>query len=64
MKPHEERVVQEKKELDRKLHKLELFIQGATFLTLDEKEKELLRTQAKVMISYSVILDERIRLFK
>jgi hypothetical protein len=63
MKPHEERVVDEKKELDEKLRKLAIFINGDTFKTLPIREGELLLDQEVCMRRYSDILGERITHF-
>lgn len=64
MKPHQERVVKEKKELDNKLSRLKLFIASATFLTLHGNEQSLLAQQASTMTEYSDILRRRIELFR
>lgn len=64
MKPHQERVVQEKEELDQKRSKLDLFFKSATFDTVSGEEQALLRYQAEVMAHYSHLLAKRIELFK
>lgn len=66
MKPHQERVVTEKKELDEKLEKLLTFIDsgnGRTFLTLSTEERQRLTTQARIMKEYSDVLADRIAAF-
>jgi hypothetical protein len=63
MQPHQERVVQEKKDLDEKLAKLRLFFTGDIFGTLDEDEQNRLKRQENVMHLYSEILGERIAAF-
>lgn len=64
MLAHQERVVTEKKELDEKLNKLELFIEGsATFEALKFNEQSRLRCQYNAMVEYSNILSQRIRAF-
>lgn len=63
MAPHQERVVNEKRELDEKLAKLMAFSQTETFSGLDPAERERLTRQAGVMEQYSVILGERIAAF-
>ena len=63
MKLHEERVVVEKRELDQKIGKLEAFLCGSTFESLDIKDKSLLAYQLRVMQNYSAILGERIGRF-
>lgn len=63
MKPHQERVVAEKAELDAKLEKLTAFIGGETYRTLDEAERERLNRQKWAMKLYTDILGERIAAF-
>jgi hypothetical protein len=64
MKPHQERVVEEKKDLDGKIDRLKVFVGGETFNTLDEDEQDLLEEQLGIMHDYSRILGERIAGFK
>ena len=66
MQAHQQRVVDEKKELDDKLGKLLAFIdagKGPTFSTLVTEERERLTTQARIMREYSDILADRIAAF-
>ena len=63
MQPHQQRVVDEKKELDVKLEKLSAFIQGPIFQTLKSDEQERLTRQIKLMDQYSGVLAERIEAF-
>lgn len=63
MQPHQERVVQEKADLDEKLSKLRLFFTTSTFVGLDEAEQDRLRSQEGAMHTYSEILGERIAAF-
>ncbi len=63
MKPHEERVVLEKQELDEKRKKLVPFIGGAIYRTLPEIEQSRLNRQLEAMTLYSNILGERIAAF-
>lgn len=63
MQQHQERVVNEKAELDVKLSKLREFFQGSVIDTVDDAEKDRLRRQAEVMDDYSAILGERIAAF-
>lgn len=51
----------EKTELDEKLHKLEKFIDSEEFKGLDIIHQNLLKLQEYTMISYSNILEERIK---
>ena len=64
--PHQQRVVQEKEELDEKLSKLSAFIDSPNFtITVkDENEIERLVCQEEIMKDYSEILSERIAAFK
>lgn len=61
--PHQVRVVEEKKELDKKIDKLTVFLFAPTFNALDESEKARLRLQHSVMKLYSEILGQRIAAF-
>lgn len=63
MLPHQQRVVDEKGDLDEKIEKLSRFIDGETFLTLDMAERTRLETQRIAMRTYSAILQERIDAF-
>lgn len=63
MEPHEERVVQEKSELDEKIGKLVPFLKTRIFAGLPEEEKDRLARQLGVMQQYSHILNERISAF-
>lgn len=63
--PHQQRVVDEKSELDEKLGKLHDFIQdNPIFKTLPDGEQKLLQRQDLVMAEYSQILSERIEAFQ
>lgn len=64
MLPHQQRVVDEKTELDDKLTKLTAFFSNSIFLNLDSAEQVRLQTQAKHMQGYSDVLGERIVAFK
>ena len=66
MQPHQERVVNEKRELDEKLAKLKAFCFGesnAIFRGLHPIDRNLLEDQFTVMERYSSILDSRIKRF-
>lgn len=63
MAPHQQRVVDEKKELDDKRDKLVAFFSTDLFRGLDQAEKDRLRTQHGVMGVYSEILHQRIAAF-
>lgn len=64
MQPHEQRVVDEQVELERKLQKLGEFTKTSTFELLASEDKSLLRAQLEVMRTYSFILGLRIARFK
>jgi len=62
--PHQQRVVDEKTELDKKAHALSQFIGlSPIFGTLDADEQERLKEQNDVMWQYSEILGARIAAF-
>ena len=61
--PHQQRVVDEKRELDERLEKLCLFSNGNTFPTLPILEQERLNTQRHLMCILSAVLGERIAAF-
>ncbi len=62
--PHQQRVVDEKRELDVKLDALRMFIfHNEVFNTLPAEDQQLLRDQRMVMSSYSHILCMRIDRF-
>ena len=63
LKPHEERVVQEKADLDEKLVKLRDFMRKDTFATLPSEDQWLLRMQHDAMDQYSRVLGLRIARF-
>jgi len=63
LQPHQQRVVDEKRELDEKLGKLITFIHESVFTGLSKEEQKLLVRQQNVMTDYSQILAERIAAF-
>jgi hypothetical protein len=65
MEPHQQRVVDEKVDLDKKAVALSQFIgHSPIFETLDSAEQWLLKEQNDVMWQYSEILGARISAFK
>lgn len=64
LQPHQQRVVDEKKELDEKLNKLREFFGMPIYLKLDLDERNRLLDQSEVMGQYSQILSKRIAAFK
>ena len=63
MSPYKQRVVDEKKDLDRKIESLDTFISKGFVESTDNGEKSRLRIQLEVMRTYSCILGERIAHF-
>lgn len=61
--PHQQRVVDEKRELDERRQKLGEFKSTDVFAKLPWQEQERLNTQAHVMTMYSAVLGERIAHF-
>jgi|WetSurSiteA1Bulk_404760.scaffolds.fasta_scaffold00513_20 hypothetical protein len=60
---YQERVKEEREELNTRITKLCYFIHSDSFLGLAETKQELLERQLYVMMEYSKILKERIGLF-
>ena len=63
MQPHQQRVVDEKTELDARLVNLNKFFSTEIFSKLPEDEATRLSKQASTMADYSNILGERIAAF-
>jgi hypothetical protein len=64
MQAHEERVIQEKADLDFKIEKLNVFISSSTtYQFMLQEDKRLLAEQQNAMKSYSHILGRRIERF-
>ena len=61
--PYQQRVLNEKKELDEKIQKLESFLDNDLFKNLNETERNLLKSHLGIMSIYSDILKLRINLF-
>lgn len=60
MSTFRDRLATEKQELDEKLSKLNTFIAGPNFATVDTIQQSLLKIQASSMKTYSDCLEERI----
>jgi hypothetical protein len=60
MEAYQQRVIDERRLLEEKIKNLRVFIASKTFDSLDKQDRELLGTQASIMISYSAILAKRI----
>lgn len=63
MQPHQQRVVDEKSDLDLKRDKLTEFLKGDFSKTLPADEQERLNRQLGIMEMYSDVLAERIVYF-
>lgn len=63
MLPHQERVVQEKRDLDDKIDKLRDFLHSAKFADVEAAEQGRLTRQYSLMGGYSRVLGERIAEF-
>lgn len=62
MKPHEQRMVEEKKSLDEKIVKLVQFMHCDTqYSSVDSEEKDLLENQLHAMRIYSRVLGARLK---
>ena len=61
--PHQQRVVDEKRDLDDKREKLGNFKNTDLFASLPWQEQERLNTQAHITTMYSAVLGERIAAF-
>lgn len=64
MKPHQLRVIEEKRELDEKRKKLDTFIGSEKFNAIPLEERWRLTRQASHMMAYSDVLAERIKAFE
>lgn len=59
----QQRVIDEKSELDLKINALNAFVIGGIFKTLPEADRELLLRQLDIMKAYEHILEVRISRF-
>lgn len=64
MKSYQQRVIDEKAQLDERIIKLEAFLNTGTFKSLNFSEQFWLEKQFGVMADYSYVLGERIRRFR
>ncbi len=63
LQPHQQRVVDESKQLLERLEKLRAFTDTGTFANLDHDEKHRLLRQLDAMGDYAQVLAERINAF-
>lgn len=61
--PHQQRAVEERIELLKKLEKLRLFLNTETFEKLTAPEQDLLYRQFELMDQYALVLWKRIEIF-
>lgn len=64
MEAYQGRVIEERKQLDERLKKLETFIAQDVFQHIDPDEQNRLKRQLEVMTEYRNILDRRIEAFE
>jgi hypothetical protein len=63
MEEYQQRVIDEKTELDKKIENLKNFFSNPIYLTLSEEQQSLLYCQHQIMGAYSTVLARRIKLF-
>lgn len=63
MAPYQQRVIDEKHDLDAKVKSLQAFADTETFISLDPQEQARLHLQFYLMRGYSDVLSERIEAF-
>lgn len=63
MQAFQQRVIDERTELDDRIERLSIFISGHLFRTLPSDERSRLRSQHSIMLMYSNILTTRIDAF-
>lgn len=64
MAPHQQRVIDEREQLQERLTKLLAFFQTPAFAALDSAERVRMPVQARYMRGYSAVLAERIAAFR
>lgn len=63
MQDYQQRVIDEKAELDERLAKLNAFIDGPKWGTVPDAEQLRMLRQSRLMMGYSSVLGERIAAF-
>lgn len=63
LQPHQQRVIEEHRDLTEKLNNLRAFFGTPIFFGLAEAEQSRLRNQARFMDGYLAVLEERIVAF-
>ena len=64
LKPWQQRVIDEKNELDERVTKLSIFIESPAFKEVDIMEQNRLRIQLELMLELQDVLLARIRVFQ
>ena len=64
MQPHQQRVIDERQQLRERLDKLENFLAGDLFKSLNHEEGVLLWAQRGAMAQYLAVLDRRVALWQ
>lgn len=62
--PYQQRVVEEKAELDEKIGRLRVYIASPAFSAVYAAEQDRMQEQLAAMSNYSFILGERIKAFQ
>lgn len=63
MAPHQQRVVEERIELQKKIEALDTFVHGSFIRSLDIEEQQRLEKQLGIMKQLEEVLSERIAFF-
>lgn len=63
MQPYQQRVIEEKEELDLKIDRLFAFRSGSGWEKIPVEAQKILNLQYHVMVTYSLILELRIKSF-
>ena len=63
LQPHQQRVVEERTELEDKFGKLQAFITGAKFASAPDAEQGRLVLQHHIMTALALVLEQRIAAF-
>lgn len=63
LQPHQQRVIEEKRDLNEKIHKLTVFLASAASTQVSLSEARLMHEQLNHMLQYSKVLQRRIELF-
>ncbi|WFQ80496.1 hypothetical protein PXH59_04995 [Xenorhabdus sp. SF857] len=63
LQPHQQRVIDELAELNKRIEKLSGFIGGDIYNALEETDRYLLRVQQSAMYNYAEILHMRVKRF-